>query len=88
MVCQQEWANEEREAKKQARREARQQAKEIKEDNLALVTQWAEEEKVRKAEEKVVADAYTTAEKIRVAAKKLALRELNAQIQEDNTYMY
>ena len=88
MVCQQEWENEEREAEKQARREARQQAKEIKEDNLALVAQWVEEEKVRKAEEKAVADAYATAEKITVAAEKLALRELNAQIQEDNTYMY
>jgi hypothetical protein len=36
----------------------------------------------------VVADAYAAAEKIRVAAEKLALRELNAQIQEDNTYIY
>jgi hypothetical protein len=36
----------------------------------------------------VVADVYATAEKIRVAAEKLALRELNVQIQEDNTYMY
>jgi hypothetical protein len=88
IVCQQEWANEEAEAEKQARREARKQAKEIKEDNLKLVAKWTEEEKVRKAEEKVVADAYAATEKIRVAAEKLALRELNAQIQEDNTYMY
>jgi hypothetical protein len=88
MVCQQEWANEERETEKQARREARIQAKEIKDDNLKLVAKWAEEERIKKAEEKVVADAYAATKKIKVSAEKLALRELNTQIQEDNTYMY
>jgi hypothetical protein len=36
----------------------------------------------------VVANVYAATKKIRVAVEKLALRELNVQIQEDNTYMY